>query len=353
MVILFNELDILVGWRLLKGTHTFFTTTKKFHNALQGEKVRLPESSKRIYLQEIERNSIMNHLHKHDLIVIHDPQPLAMVRYYPKKQPWLWRCHIDITHHDKAVWNFLRPFMKRYDGMIVSMEKYRQRELRIPQFVVSPSIDPLNLKNIRISQKVSRRLLSNNGIDLHKPILCQVSGFDKWKNPLGVVKIFELVKQRLDCQLVLIGDMATDDPEGSLMYNKIMKRVSGNKDIHVIAKRADMLVNALQRHSHAIIQNSIREGFGITVTEALYKETPVVAMNRGGIPLQVINNRTGFLVNSTSEGAKRCIQLIESDELRERLGKNGKEHVVKNFLITRNMLDYIRIFNHYINHSTS
>jgi trehalose synthase len=349
LVILFNELDVLVGWRLLKGTHSFFTITKKFHNAMQGENIRLSESAKRIYLEEIERNAIMNHLHKHDLVVIHDPQPLAMIRHYPKKQPWLWRCHIDITYRNQNVWNFLRTFVKRYDGMIVSMNKYRQRKLMIPQFVVPPSIDPLNLKNSEISPKTCRKLLSKNDIDLDKPILCQVSRFDKWKDPLGVVRMFELVKQKADCQLVLIGDMAPDDPEGPLIYNKIMNKVSGRTDIHIITKRADILVNALQRMSHVIIQNSRREGFGLTVTEALYKGTPVVAMNRGGIPLQVMNGRTGFLISNSREGAKRCIQLIKDDNLRKRLGRAGKEHVIKNFLITRQLLDYVRISNQYIN----
>jgi trehalose synthase len=349
MVILQNELGILVGWRLLKGTHTFFTITKKFHNALQGENMKLSDSAKSIYLEEIERNAIMNHLHKHDLVVVHDPQPLAMVKHYPKRQPWLWRCHIDITHRSQPIWNFLRDFVRRYDGMIVSMKKYRQGGIRIPQFVVPVSIDPLNLKNMQLSQKSCIHLLSQNGIDLHKPILCQVSRFDKWKNPLGVVRMFEMVRQKVDCQLVLIGDMATDDPEGPIIYNRLMERVSGQGDIHVIAKRADLLVNALQRMSHAIIQNSRREGFGLTVTEALYKGTPVVAMNRGGIPLQVRKNRTGFLISNSREGAKRCIQLIEDERLRKRLGRAGKEHVKRNFLITRHMLDYIRIFNHYIN----
>jgi trehalose synthase len=349
MVMLHNELGILVGWRLLKGTHTFFTITKKLHNSLQGEKMRFSESSRRIYLEEMERNSIMNHLQKHDLVVIHDPQPIGMIKHYPQKQPWVWRCHIDITHRDQGIWNFIRGFVKRYDGMIVSMKKYRQRGLGVPQFVVHPSIDPLNLKNRRLSDAACRRLLSRNGIDPDRPVVCQVSRFDKWKNPLGVVRMFELIRQRTDCQLVLIGDMATDDPEGPLVYERLMGKVSGSRDIHVIAKRADILVNALQRKSHVIIQNSKREGFGITVTEALYKGTPVVATNRGGLPLQVRNNRTGFLVNGEREGAKRCIQLIENERLRKRLGRNGREHVINNFLITRHLLDYIRIFNHYIN----
>lgn len=349
MVILHNELGILVGWRLLKGTHTFFSITKKFHNALQGENIGFSQSSKRIYLEEIERNSIMNHLRKHDLVVIHDPQPVGMIRHYPRKQPWLWRCHIDISHRDPGAWNFIKGFVKGYDGMIVSMKKYRQQRLGVPQYVVYPSIDPLSLKNRHLSEAACRSLLTRNGIDPDRPIICQVSRFDKWKNPLGVVRMFDRVRQETDCQLVLMGDMASDDPEGPPVYDRLMKEVSGNRDIHVIAKRADILVNALQRHSSVIIQNSKREGFGITVTEALYKGTPVVAMNRGGMPLQVSDNRTGFLVNGEREGAKRCVQLIKDGRLRDRLGRNGREHVIKSFLITRHLLDYIRIFNRYIN----
>ena len=200
-----------------------------------------------------------------------------------------------------------------------------------------------------IPKSVCRRLLSNNGIDLDKPIICQVSRFDKWKDPLGVVKIYEKVKEAVDCRLVLIGDMAMDDPEGPKIYRKLMEKVEqSQEDIHVITKRADRLVNALQKMSHVIIQNSIREGFGLVVSEALWKETPVVAKKRGGIPLQVIDRKTGFLVNTNREAAKRCIQLLKNDKLREKLGKNGKEHVRKNFLITRHLLDYLNLLNAYL-----
>lgn len=352
MVLLFNDLGIITGWRLLKGTHTFYTITKKFHNAMQGEDINISESAKRIYLEETERNTIMNHIVNHDLVIIHDPQPLAMVKFYKRKKPWIWRCHIDIVHRDPDVWNFLKAFVKMYDGMIVTLKKYRQNDVRIPQFVVPVSIDPLNIKNRHLTNSECRRLFKMNNIDPDRPVICQVSRFDKWKNPLGVVKMFELARQKADCQLVLIGDMAADDPEGPLIYNRLMQRVNKNDshgDIHIITKRADRLVNALQRKSHVIIQNSVREGFGLTVTEALYKGTPVVATDRGGIPLQVIDGKTGFLINSPSEGAKRCIQLLQNEKIRERLGKAGQQHVIKNFLVTRHMLDYLKIFNRYMN----
>ncbi len=347
LVILMDELKIESGWRLMKGSHTFFNLTKSFHNALQGEDIKITERKLKTYAEETERNAIMNHF-DHDLVVIHDPQPLGLIDHYKKDQPWIWRCHIDISNPNRSIWSFVMKHLQKYDGMIVSMKKYKKR-IGIPQFIIPPSIDPLSEKNKPLSDERRKKILSLNGIDTDKPIICQVSRFDKWKDPLGVIKIFNKVRNKADCQLILLGDMASDDPEGPMIYHRIMKKIEDNGgDIKALTIKSDLLVNALQKESSVILQNSKREGFGLVVTEALWKETPVIARNVGGIPLQVLDNKTGFLVGSEKEAAKRCIQLMEDHKLRERLGKNAKEHVRKNFLITRHMQDYINLFSHYL-----
>ncbi|MBN2042601.1 MAG: glycosyltransferase [Candidatus Aenigmarchaeota archaeon] len=347
LVILFDELKIESGWRIMKGSLTFFNLTKKFHNSLQGEKFRPTRKRIRIYEEETERNAIMNHF-DHDMVIIHDPQPLALIKHYEKSQPWIWRCHIDISRPYGPMWRFVKGYLKMYDGMIISMNKYKKK-IGIPQFIIRPSIDPLSPKNRILSETRYKRILSLNGIDTDKPILCQISRFDKWKDPEGVLKIFNQVRKKVDCQLVLLGDMAADDPEGPMIYHRIMKAIEKNGgDIKALTIKSDLLVNALQRKSSVVIQNSKKEGFGLVVAEALWKETPVVARRVGGIPLQVRNGKTGFLIGSKKEGIKACIKLIEDRKLRERMGKQGKEHVRKNFLITRHIQDYINLFGHYL-----
>lgn len=349
LVILMNRLGIETGWRLLKGSHSFFDVTKKLHNALQGEEINLTERKKKVYLEELEKNALMDHFENHDLIVIHDPQPLALIKYMKKKQPWLWRCHIDIRRPNKETWNFLLPYITKYNGVIFSTRRYRKKELKIPQFFVAPSIDPLSPKNIRLSEPKVKKILSKNGIDMKKPIITQVSRFDKWKNPMGVIRIFKEVKEKADVQLVLIGDIAADDPEGPKIYSQIAKEAENLNDIHIITKKDDILVNALQRASSVVFQNSIREGFALTVAEALWKGTPVIATNVGGIPLQVIHKKTGILIKNKREAIKWCIELLNNENLRKKLGENGKEHVRKNFLITRHLHEYLQIFKHYTN----
>lgn len=349
MIPLQNTLGIETGWRLIKGSHSFFSITKKFHNALQGEEEKLSAKEKEIYIQEIARNSLMTHFRSHDLVMIHDPQALAMISYSKKRQPWVWRCHIDISSPYMPVWDFLKPYINKYDGVIVSRASYRKKDIIKPHFFIPPSIDPLSLKNKELTSTQAQRILAKNGIDTDKPIITQISRFDKWKNPLGVVKMFEKVHRKHPSKLILMGDMATDDPEGPKIYSKIVKKTDGKKDVMLITKKDDLLVNALQKCSHIILQNSKREGFALTVSEALWKGTPVIGTNVGGIPLQIKQGKTGFLINNTAEGVKRTIQLLEDDKLRTKLGKNGREHVRKNFLITRGLLDHLLLANYYIN----
>lgn len=348
IVVLMNTLGVETDWRSLKGSHSFFDVTKKFHNALQGGRISLSERDKTIYIDELERNALMHHFREHDLIFIHDPQPLGLIKFFKKRrQPWIWRCHIEIKNANKKIWKFLHTFASQYDGAIFSLPKYKQRDLDMDQFFIAPSIDPLTLKNKYLTESQSKKILSKEGIELNKPLITQVSRFDKWKNPLGVVQIFKRVKERIDAQLVLIGDMAADDPEGPKIYNRVVKQAEKMKDIRIITKKDDLLVNALQKKSYVVLQNSIREGFGLTVSEALWKETPVIGRRVGGIPLQVINKKTGVLTNNTRDAADWCVKLIKDNKLRNRMGKDAKEHVRKNFLITRQLYDYLNIIDNY------
>lgn len=350
LIILMNELKVKAEWRLFKGNPDFFNITKKFHNTLQGQEGSLSEEEKQLYLEMTKRNAIMNHYDHEDFVVIHDPQPLAIIDHYKdRKQPWVWRCHIDITTPNMAVWNFLFPFMKMYDGVIVSMDKYKKSDMGRPYHIVNPSIDPLTPKNRDMGDQEAEGLISKAGLDVSKPIVTQISRFDIWKNPEGVIRMFRKVKEQVpDAQLAMTGEFASDDPEGPGMYEKVTRAADGVKDIHFITNASNELVNALQRRSSVVFQNSTREGFALTVSEALWKGTPVIATNVGGIPLQVIDDKTGFLISSEEEGVKRCVQLINDSGLRQRIGSQGKEHVRKNFLITRHLQDYINLANHYI-----
>ena len=343
LVLLMNDVGITTGWRLLKGHPDFFNVTKKFHNALQGGSLALTDEGKSVYLDTNRTNSIFMHIEFSDLIVIHDPQPLPLIGFYAKKQPWVWRCHIDLSAPNPALWNYLKQFIVKYNSVIVSMDKYRQPDLKMPHSIIAPSIDPLTVKNKEIPDSVVTSYLSKFGVDRDKPIISQVSRFDIWKDPLGVVESFEKIKEEVDCKLVLLGSMATDDPEGPAIFEQLMQKVKDGRDIIVINHADDVLVNCLQRASDVVIQKSLKEGFGLTVTEALWKGVPVVAGNVGGIPLQVKDGETGFLVNNPAECAERAIKLLKEPKLRQKMGEKAREHVKQNFLITRHLNDYIQL----------
>ncbi len=344
---LFNGIGIDLGWRILHGSPDFFTVTKKFHNALQGGKMNISEKKKSLYLQTNEHFSEFTHLN-HDLVVVHDPQPLPLINFYKKKQPWVFRCHVDLFNPNQKLWKYMAGFIKKYDHLVVSKTEYK-KNLKIPQSVVWPAIDPLSSKNKRTNSTAVKKQLSKTGIDQNKPMVSQISRFDKWKDPLGAIKVFEKVREKKDSQLVLLGSFASDDPEGQKVFEKIEKRAKESKhqkDIHLISVENNFLVNCVQRASKVVIQKSKREGFGLTVSEALFKGTPVVASNVGGIPLQVIDGVNGFLhkPNETRAFGKSIVKLLEDDTLREEFGRNGKEHVKKNFLITRLMSDWLDLF---------
>jgi len=350
-VFLLNELGIDFGWRILHGTEDFFKITKSFHNALQGGKINLSKKKKQIYYDTNRRFSVITHLN-HDLVIVHDPQPLPLIDFYKRKQPWIFRFHIDISNPNPVLWDYLKGFIEKYDRLIVSKEDYK-KDLKIPQSIIYPAIDPLTLKNKWISEKRINRFLSFHGIDSDEPFISQISRFDKWKDPTGVLKVFEKVRDKINCKLVLAGAFATDDPEGQEEFEKINKRVEKSKykkDIELILNASDTGINCLQRGSSVVIQKSLREGFGLTVAEALYKETPVVASNIGGIPLQVIDSKTGYThaPHDITGFSKSVIKLLSDDKLREKLGQQGKEHITKNFLITRLLSDWLDLFGKYI-----
>jgi len=352
LVILMNELGIYAGWRILHGNPDFFAITKKFHNAIQGSSIHLSEIKKKLYLKANQDFSSFTHI-DHDAVIIHDPQPLPLIRYYKKRQPWIWRCHIDLSNPHKQLWHYLEKYILRYDKVIISSEKYRLEKLPVPQKVIAPAIDPRSPKNIDMSQSEISKHMKKFNIPNDKPIITQVSRFDRLKDPVGVIKVFKKVKSKIDCRLVLCGSMAVDDPEGITIYEQILncnQKMINEKDLLIFNVESDILVNVLQRISQVVIQKSLREGFGLTVSEALWKETPVVASNVGGIPLQITDGKNGFLLEpSDYDGfADRIIYLLENPSKAETIAKKGKEVVREKFLITRLLADYIDLLNEFL-----
>ena len=349
LVPLMNDTGVETGWRHLRGSPDFFNITKKFHNALQGDDIHLTEMKKKLYIEANDDFSKYNHF-DHKCVIVHDPQPLPLIKFYKKKQPWIWRVHVDLSHPNTRLWDFLKNHVLRYDMVIVSHKKYMRKELPVEQRVIHPAIDPLSSKNIDISDKVIEKTLKKFRVPTDKPFICQISRFDKWKDPEGVIDVFNQVKEKVDCRLVLCGNAATDDPESSQAYERVRKKAinhTKNGDIILITTLNNILVNALQRKAAVIIQKSLREGFGLTVTEGLWKEKAVVASKVGGIPLQIKNGETGFLAppKSTREFARIIIELLQNPKLAKNVGKKGKKYVKENFLITRLLLDYLKLIN--------
>ncbi|MCD6463966.1 glycosyltransferase, partial [Candidatus Woesearchaeota archaeon] len=347
LVPLLNSLGIVTGWRILRGNPDFFGITKKFHNALQGDLINFTSIKKKVYIQSNEEFSIYTHI-VHDLVFIHDPQPLPLISFYKKEQPWIWRCHVDLSNPNRKVWNFLKQFIEKYDLMIISNKDYYRKDLNLPQKVIHPAIDPLTAKNKPIPKSLIYKTLDKYGIPLDKPLITQISRFDKWKDPLGVLRIFKKVRRKVKARLVLCGSMAMDDPEGWLIYEQVKRKARKllrDKEVFLITSENNILVNALQRVSAVIVQKSLREGFGLSVTEALWKGKPVVATNGGGIKLQIKDGFNGFLVPVDNERlfAKRVLQLLTDEKLALKLGLNAKRVVKQHFLITRLLEDHLDV----------
>ncbi len=342
LIPLMNDIGVRVGWRILVGSPDFFRVTKKFHNALQGDQISLTRKKIRIYEETNETFAKLTHI-DHDLVIVHDPQPLPLITFYRKRQPWVWRCHIDLSRPNRKLWNYLKGYVLRYDLVVYQMEQFAARGVPGEYRIIQPSIDPLSLKNMPLSRTTIRKYVMKAGLDPKRPIIAQISRFDKWKDQIGVVDVFERVRREVDCQLVLVGDMALDDPEGQEMYEKLMAAVKNKRDIHVILGAHDVMVNAIQRAADVVVQKSLREGFGLSVTEALWKGTPVVASNVGGIPAQVKDGENGFLVDpyDHSTMAERVMDIIGDRTLREKMGEKAIQHVKENFLITRHLENWL------------
>jgi trehalose synthase len=349
LVPLMNNVRIGTHWRILNGNPNLFTVTKKFHNALQGHSINLTPIKKQLYLGANEAFSTCNHI-KQDCVIVHDPQPLPLINFCKIRQPWVWRCHIDLTNPNKKLWEFLKGFILKYDMVIFSSEKYKKEDLPVEQRVIVPSIDPLSPKNKELSEKDILEYVKKAGIPNDKPVIAQVSRMDLWKDPEGLLEIFKRVKEKVDCRLVYCYDMALDDPEGIGIYSKVYrkaKKLRERGDVVFVVGKNQILVNAIQRFSTVVVQNSIREGFCLTVTEALWKGKPIVATNVGGIPIQIRDGEEGFLVESHNEEqfAERIIEILKNPSLAKEMGEKGKERVRENFLITRLLSDYLDLLN--------
>ena len=349
LILLLNDVGVDSGWRVLHGNPDFFNITKKFHNALQGGSINLTEQKKVLYQRVNDNFSRFTHI-DHDLIVVHDPQPLALIKSYKKCQPWIWRCHIDLNDPNPVLWDYLKNFLLKYDLVILSSERYLKKDLPLIQRVVQPAINPLSLKNKQLPDKTILKYIRKAGIPTDKPIITQVSRMDPWKDPEGVLDAFRIVKESVDCRLVFCYNLASDDPEGIHIYEKIYRKARSmvdKKDVIFVVGNNDILVNSVQRFASVVVQKSIREGFCLAVTEALWKAKPVVASNAGGIPTQIVDGENGYMLdpNDTAGFAERITYLLKNPKEGERLGQNGQDTVRKRFFTTRLLSDYLDIFN--------
>ncbi len=353
LVLLMNDVGLNAGWRILHGSQEFFEITKSFHNALQGAKLSLTEKKKQYYQQVNHTFSRFTHL-DHDCVIVHDPQPLSLIRSYQKRQPWIWRCHIDLSSPHEELWDFLKGMVLKYDQVVMSSESYFKKDLPINQRLIFPAINPLSEKNRSIPEQKLRDQIEKAGIPMDKPLLTQVSRLDPWKDPEGVIDVFKLVREEVDCRLLFLYNVASDDPEGLRMYNKVLRKANKlHKDgeILFVVGNSETLVNAVQQYSDVIIQKSIKEGFCLAVTEALWKARPVVASNVGGLPAQIENGKNGYLVEPTdTQGfAERIVHILKHPDEAKELGRNAKETVRQKFLITRLLSDYLDMLNSIMN----
>jgi trehalose synthase len=343
MVPLIQSLGIYVRWEVIGGDEYFFEITKKFHNALQGNTVEFRDDMWTHHIAVNEANTASLNLDA-DAIWIHDPQPIPLVDH-KKQGVWVWRCHIDASEPQADVLHHLSGFCKKYDASIFSVARYA-RFPDVSSFVIPPSIDPLSDKNRDLTAEEVSAALQGFGIPQDRPMLLQVSRFDRFKDPLGVIQAYRLVKKYNDCILVLAGSSATDDPEGEQVLHEVREHAAGDPDIFVLLLPAssDLAINALQRAATIVMQKSIREGFGLTVSEAMWKGKPVIGGATGGIPLQIIDGQTGVLVHTGEGAAFRTRQLLNNAEMAKRIGYQAREFVRSNFLLTRQIRDYLALW---------
>ena len=350
MVPLMQDMGLEIDWWVIVGHEEFYQVTKTFHNRLQGQEGELTSAEKEIYLKYNQMNASYMKEWPYDLIVVHDPQPAALIAFRGKRPPekWLWRCHLDTSTANEEYWGFLYEYTSQYDTVIFTMKDYVPGESFKNIVFIAPSIDPLSVKNIPLEKEEARAIIGRFGVDPHRPLISQVSRFDPWKDPLGVIDVYKIVKKEFpSVQLALVGSMASDDPEGWDYLYHTLRRAGEDYDIKVITNFngiSDLEVNAFQTVSDLILQKSLREGFGLTVAESLWKGTPVLGGNVGGIKLQIEDGVTGYLVDTVEECAQKTLKLLRNPVLLEEMRRAGQEKVRKEFLVTRNILDYLRLF---------
>ncbi len=348
LVPLKKELGIDVSWEVIDGDADFFKCTKGFHNALQGNKVEIPKSLLKNYEKTNRRNSeeLRKKLEDADIVFIHDPQPAPLLEYCPeRKGKWIWRCHIDASRPYRPVWKYLRSFVSGYDASIFSLAAFAQPVPHV-EYLIAPSIDPLSEKNIELDQSEIESVVSDLGVDLERPVMTQVSRFDIFKDPVGVIRAYRLTKKFIPTlQLILAGGEATDDPEALSVLNEVRTAANDDPDIYIMLLPADAhrSINAIQRASDIVLQKSLREGFGLTVTEAMWKGKPVIGGDTGGIRIQVVNHQTGFLVNTPEGAALRARYLLFHRDLLQEMGEKARSFVRENFLLTRHLREYLTI----------
>lgn len=351
LVPLMRDVGLDARWFVIEGPDEFFNVTKTFHNALQGNReLRLTEDMKNLYLKTNEKNARDFDLGAFDYVVIHDPQPAALINFYKKRQPWIWRCHIDLSDPNEEFWSFLREFVVRYDRYIFHMEDYVRNDLKRENVVIMPpSIDPLSDKNMELEEKDVLKILEKFDVDPDRPILTQVARFDPWKGVFDAIDVYRKVKEKVpDVQLLLVGVMAHDDPEGWVYFEKTLRKIGEDYDVKVLTNLNGVHareVNAFQRASDVVLQMSIKEGFGLTVTEAMWKGRPVIGRSVGGIKLQIVDGKTGFLVKSVEEAAEKALYLLRHPDVADEMGANGRERVRENFIITRHLERYLDLLN--------
>jgi trehalose synthase len=345
LIPLLSELEVVTRWDVITGGNDFFEVTKAFHNALHGGEYVLTKEARDIFLSYNEQNRQRMQFTE-DLFVIHDPQPAGLIRSRePNRGKWMWRCHIDLSNPHPDVWGFLRPLIEEYDATVFSSPAF-SRQLMVPQYLFYPCIDPLSEKNKELDAGYIQKVCDDFGIDRSRPIVTQISRFDRLKDPVGVIQAYKLAKKYVDCQLVLAGGGATDDPEGAIVLQEVMDAAGEDPDVIILnlPPWSALEINALQRASTVVVQKSLKEGFGLTVTEALWKGRPTIAGAVGGIPTQVIHKLTGVLVHSVEGCAYQIRYLLTHPEFAEQMGKNGREHVKENFLMTSNVKRWLLLF---------
>jgi trehalose synthase len=343
MIPVLEELGINARWEVIEGDAAFFEITKKIHNALQGYREEITEDMWQHHFDVNRKNAERLDLET-DAVLIHDPQPCPLIDFR-KKGSWIWRCHIDVSNPQKEVRDYLARYWEKYDASVFSVAKFA-RELPIDEFIVSPSIDPVSEKNRELTDEEINETINKFHIQTDRPVILQVSRFDRFKDPIGVINAYRTVKKYNDCILILAGSPATDDPEGETVLNKVREYAAGDNDIYVLLLPpfSDKEINALQRIATVVLQKSLKEGFGLTVSEAMWKGKPVVGGAVGGIPLQIVHGVTGFLIHSVEGAAFRIRQLINNPDMSAEMGKAGREYVRRNFLITRQMKEYLSVW---------